>query len=72
VPVRQVDRHVDRDGSAHGLDPVNELEEFLVGVVAILIGHGRIERQINGQQAVPLYIADELGIGQIVIPEDRQ
>jgi hypothetical protein len=35
--------------------------------VAILIGHGRIERQIDGQEAVPLHITDELGIGQVVL-----
>ena len=56
VPIRGVDRNIDRDGPAHGLDPVNELEKFFVSVMAILVGHGRIERQIDGQEAVPLHI----------------
>ena len=48
------------------LDRVDELEELLVGVVAVLVGDGRVERQVDRQQAVPLHVV-ETGVGQIVL-----
>ena len=67
VPIRVVDRHIDRDGASDRLDPIDELEEFFVGVMAILIGNRRIERQVDRQKAMPLHVVDELGLRQVVL-----
>ncbi len=67
MSVGVVDRHIDGDGATDRFDPVDELEQFFVCVVAILIGNGRVERQVNRQQAMPLHVLNELGFRQVVL-----
>jgi len=65
MPSLDFNGDVDRDRAAHRLNIVGEPEELLVRVVAELVGHGGVERQIDRQQTMPLYIVDELRVGQV-------
>ena len=65
VAVGAIDRHVDGDRAADRFHVVDELKQLLVGVVAVLVGDGGVEGQINGQETMPLDVVDELGVGHV-------
>ena len=63
LPGVDLDGDIDRDRTAHRFHAIDEPEQFLVRVMAVLVRHRRVERQIDRKQAMPLHVVDELRIG---------